>query len=426
MKSIPDAMKMIYKGFIALAIVVVYSSLVTIALQVGGTDLGVVPLLLYSSIAGTATMLVVSYFQDRGKSFLSLLKDKKGLIILSLTGIFAFAVSTLLFTWGTLGTTPSISAIVYRTYPLIIALLTPITLRQKVTGRQLLSLIVGFASVGIIISNGSLTTINFSELPYIGLVLSAAVAVALTTLVIKRYNASTTGFVLLANAVSTIFALIIVLIFHIAVPINLSGPSILAILIVGGFDLGIGSLFFYYAYKVFSTSLVGLATLAIPFLTVVFSFSLLGTSMQPYYFVAAGLLTIGVLMQGKDVLRAPEWLKKEGSAQSYIQIFDVTSAFLHTKVAEIDAIMKGNGRVLAVKLDSGVYDRIKDTLQGEKLQFGDSILVYTSSDRHLISEEESSFISEILGLDQGEIALMSAGNSDSGEKFLDAVGDKLT
>ena len=113
-----------YKGFVALAVVVIYSSLVTIALQVGGSNLGVVPLLFYSSIAGTVTMIVISYFQDRGKGFLSLLRDKKSLVILAITGVFAFAISTLLFAWGTLGTTPSISAIVYRTYPLIIALLS--------------------------------------------------------------------------------------------------------------------------------------------------------------------------------------------------------------------------------------------------------------------------------------------------------------
>jgi drug/metabolite transporter (DMT)-like permease len=418
-------MKMMYKGFIALAIVVIYSSLVTIALQVGGSSLGVVPLLLYSSIAGTATMLVVSYFQDRGKGFLSLLKDKKSLVILSITGIFAFAVSTLLFTWGTLGTTPSISAIVYRTYPLIIALLTPIALRQKVSRRQLLSLVIGFASVGIIISNGSLNTINFSELPYIGLVLLAALAVALTTLVIKRYNASTTGFVLLANVASTIFALIAVLIFHIAVPINLSTTSILAILVVGGFDLGIGSLFFYYTYKVFSTSLVGLATLAIPFLTVVLSFALLGTPMQPYYFVAAGLLTVGILIQGKEVVRAPEWLKEKDSAENYLTIFDVTSAFLNTKVDAIHDTMKGNGRVLAIKLKNEKYNSIKQTLDSESEKVVHKGLVYTSYDQSFVSKEESTFISDILGPEDDETVLMSAGHPVESEKFFDYIGNEM-
>ncbi len=411
-------MKMMYKGFAALAIVVIYSSLVTIALQVGGASIGVVPLLLYSSILGTATMLVLSYLQDRGKGFLMLLGDKKGLLILSITGVFAFAISTLLFTWGTLGTTPSVSAIVYRTYPLIIALLTPIVLRQKVSRRQLLSLIVGFASVGVIISNGSLTTINFSELPYIGLVLMAALVVALTTLVIKRYNASTTGFVLLANLASTAFALMVMLVFHIAVPVNLSVPSMLAILIVGGFDLGIGSLFFYYSYKVFSTSLVGLATLAIPFLTMGLSFALLGMQMQPYYFIAAGLLTVGLFIQGREMLKAPEWLKKEDPVGNYLQIFDVTSAFLNTKADAIHDTVRGNGRVLAVKMKNGEYETIRSIIHNDASLLEKKFFVYTNSARELVSEEENNFISEILGVQEDEIALMCAGDPDLGEKFL--------
>ena len=406
-------MKIMYKGLIALAVVVVYSSLVTIALQVGGTEIGVLPFLLYSSLAGTVTMLVISYFQDRGKGLLSLLKDKKSLVILSITGIFAFAISTLLFTLGTLGTTPGTSAIVYRTYPLIIALLTPITLRQKVSNRQLLSLIIGLAGVGVIIANGSLTTLNFSELPYIGLVLLAAIVVALTTLVIKRYNASTTGFVLLANIASTIFILVVILAFHIVIPINLSMSSALAVFVVGGFDLGIGSLFFYYSYKVFSTSFVGLATLAIPFLTIILSFVLLGTLMQPYYFAAAGLLTVGVLMQGNGVLRAPEWMKNNNSAENYLQIFDVTSAFLNTKMDTIHCTMNGNGRVLAVKMKSHEYEAMKNDIA--KLE--QKLLVYTNSMEEFVSKEESKFISEILGLKEGETALMCAGNPDLGEEF---------
>ena len=206
-------MKTISRGFFALIFVVLESALVTIALQVGGSSIGAVPLLLYASIAGALTMLVVAYLQDKGKEFISILRDRKTLLILALTGIFTFAIGTLTLTWGTLGTTPSISAIVYRTYPLIIAILTPMTLRQKVNTRQLLGLALGFISVGIVLSNGSLTSINFSELPYIALVLFSALTVVVSTLIIKAYNTSTTAFILIGNIASLIFVLPIILIF---------------------------------------------------------------------------------------------------------------------------------------------------------------------------------------------------------------------
>ena len=411
-------MKIIYKGFFALAFVVLYSSLVTIALQTGGNSIGALPLLLYSCVVGTATMLVVSYFQDRGRGFISLLKDKKILLILAVTGIFAYAISTLLFTFGTLGTTPSVSAIIYRTYPLIIALLTPLTLKQRVSSRQLLSLIIGFASVGIVLTNGSFTSINLQELPYIGFVLLSALAVAITTIIIKKYNASTIGFVILANAASTIFTVFIILIFHISVPINLSISTILSIIVIGAFDFGIGSLFFYYSYKVFSTSLVGMSTLAIPFLTIILSFVLLDTSIQPYYFFAAVVLTIGILLHEKGALHAPERVKESPGLQK-MTVYDVTSAFIENHTKDIYECIRGNGRALAIKLEGNVkYEKE----HYEQLFKQRNYIVFTSREpHHGIRKEEIEFINEIIGLKEGETALIAIGDPKNIESIFEEL-----
>ena len=113
--------------------------------------------------------------------------------------------------------------------------------------------------------------------------------------------------------------------------------------------MGIGAALFYYSSKVFSTSTFGVSTLATPFLTIVLSFALLGSPMKFYYFLAAILMGIGILLQDKDALRAPERLKKVKNPK-HVQMYDVTSAFVEAQAEDIKAYVKGGGRALAIKL----------------------------------------------------------------------------
>jgi drug/metabolite transporter (DMT)-like permease len=414
-------MKIIHKGIFALIFVVLYSALVTVALQVGGSSIGAIPLLLYSSLFGTAIMLIVAYFQDRGRGLTLLLKDRKSLLILIITGVFAYAVSTLLLTWGTLGTTPSVSAIVYRTYPLIIALLTPFTLKQRVSGRQFLALLIGLVSVGIVMANGSITAINLSELPYIALVLLSALAVAATTIVIKKYNASTSGFVVIANIASAFFAVFLVLIFHISVPVNLSLPAVLSIFLIGGLDLGIGSFLFYYSYKTFTTSLAGLSTLVIPFLTIIFSFLILGTPLLPSYFLAASLLTAGIFLQERNALHAPERLKTNKTPKN-MQIYDVTSAFAGDHTKDIYSHIKGGGRALAIKLHEGEhYDKMHMRIFGKR-----GCIAFTSTHPYKgVSKDEIEFLNKIIGYEKGEVILIAVGDPNKLELAFKEFKDKF-
>ena len=396
-------METLYKGILALCFVILESALVTIGLQVGGAAIGAVPLLFYSSIVGIATMFIVIYYQDRGRALKVFLKDRKGLIMLFLTGLFGFGVGTLALTLGTLETTPSMSAIVYRTYPLIIAVLTPLTLRHRVSRKQLFALLLGFVGVGIVLSNGSLTTINFSELPYILLVLFAALTTAISTLSIKAYNTSTTAYTLLGNVSSLFLTVLLILIFHISVPISLSLPAILSIFLIGGIELGVGCVLFYYCYKIFSTATAGLGMLTIPFLTVILSFVLLGTEIHIYYFVAAGILTLGILLQEGKILNAPELLKKR-DALKHIQIYDVTSAFIENST--IYSYIRGGGRALAIRSEVGKYRGDAH----EHLFKKKDCIVFTNLKPHIaVRREEIDFINEMVGFREGEMLLIAVG-----------------
>ena len=367
-------------------------------------------MLLYTSLVGIVTMLVVAYLQDKWKGLVSLFRSKGNLPVISLAALLAYPIYLLLLTMGTLGTTPSVSGIVLRTYPIFIAILTPLALRQKVSSKQLAALLLGFVSVYVIFSNGSLVHIDTVQLPYILLVLGASLATALPAILLRRYNVSVSGFIVLADAISIALTIPAILILHVSLSSSLSIPVIASILYIGAIESSIGGLLFYYSYKVFTTSLVGNAMLAIPFLNILFSFLLLGTPMEPYYFIAAVLLSIGIFMQGRESLRAPEHLKRKSMLKN-MQIFDVTGAFENNYGEGLYPHVQGSQKALAIKLNEGMaYD---DGLHGEIFSKR-NCLAFTCAKPHGDAKaNEIEFVNDLLGLKGGENALICMGDPAS-------------
>lgn len=409
--SSPSAnMKTFDKAIFALIFVVVETSFTTIALQIGGSSIGALPMLLYTSVVGMATMLVVAYVQDRWKGLFSIFRSKGNLPVISMAALLGYPIYLLLLTLGTLGTTPSVSGIVLRTYPIFIAILTPLALRQRVSSKQLGALLLGFVSVYVIFSSGSLVHVNTAQLPYILLVLGASLATALPAILLRRYNVSVSGFIVLADAISIALAIPAILILHVSLSSSLSLPVLVSVLYIGAIESSIGGLLFYYCYKVFTTSLVGNAMLAIPFLNILFSFLLLGTPMEPYYFIAAILLSIGIFVQGRESLRAPEHLKRK-SALKNLQIFDVTGAFENNYGEGLYPYVQGSQKALAIKLKEGMaYD---EGMHGEIFSKR-NCLAFTCAKPHSDTRAgEIEFVNDMLGLKGGENALVCMGDPAS-------------
>ena len=304
-------MKILYKGVLALTLFVLQSALVTVALDVGGTDIGTVPFLLYANVIGAVTIFFVMYLIDGCRELLSLLNDPKRLVAIFTIGVLVAVVAEALLVIGTVQTNASVSGIVYRMYPLMIVALTPIFLRHRVNTKQLFGLLLGFAGAYIMLSNGTVISLSLTELPALAMLVGSAFIIAVTTLLIKKYNIGTLVFMEISALAGIIFFLPAAMILHIPLPFSLSVGTVLSLLFIGAIDFGIGGVLFYYSYKLFNTTLAGMASLAIPVLTVILAFLLMGTTMQPYYFSAIVLLAIGTLIQGKEIIKAPQYIPKQ-------------------------------------------------------------------------------------------------------------------
>ena len=304
-------MKILHKGILALLFVVLQSALVTIALDVGGTNIGAVPFLLYSNFVGVIVMFFVMYWQDRCNEFFSLFRKPGRLIAIFVIGILISVVAEVLLVIGTVQTNASISGIVYRMYPLIIVVLTPLFLRHRITAKQLIGLLFGFASAYVILSNGTIVSLNVSEIFALLMLVCSAIVTAVTTLLIKKYNIGAAVFMEVSALAAVAFFTPAAIFLHTPIPTSLSTGTLLSILFIGAVDFGIGGALFYYSYKLFNTTMAGIASLATPFLTVILAFILIGTQVQPYYFIATILLATGMIIQGKDLVSAPEYITKQ-------------------------------------------------------------------------------------------------------------------
>jgi drug/metabolite transporter (DMT)-like permease len=419
-------MKMLHRGLLSLAFVILESALVPIALNVGGIAIGVVPLLFFTSLVSTITLAFISYFEDRGEGFFRILRSKKTLIPLLVAGFLGFGITQLLQNIGTVGTNPSISAVVWRSWVIMVAVLTPPMLKQKVTRRQYASVLLGFASVYLIASKGLVLSLNMQQLPFIAALLASGFALSLSTLMAKKYNATTTGFVLLASISTLVFSAPLTFFYWQAASLVFSANVILVILFLGVIDAGIGAVFYYHSFKTFSTPFAGSALLSIPFFTILLSYLLIGTPIEWYYLVAAIVLAAAIFVQGDQAITAPE-RTKSASTIDKMQIFDITSAFISNKDPLIYGAVQGSGRALAIKLERLKFDASRHTKIFDK----NNCAVFTTASPHpAMLPEEVEFIRELMGLNQEEDALISIGYPKNierafGEFMLNTESDRL-
>ena len=407
-------MKEMRKGGLVLLFVMLQSAIVTIFLDIGGSSIGAVTFLFYANLVGALTMLLIMYSQDRCREFLLIFKKRENLLLLMAMAFIIAVVAELLLVVGTIQTTPSISGILYRLFPIFIALLTPVVMRQKISVRQYASLVLGFAGVYVILSNGSLLALDISELPAILMLVGSAIATAIPTLMVRKLNVSSSVFMALSTIIAVIVFLPTIFILHENLFPAFSISTLASIIFIGAIEFGIGGVFYYYSYKRFNTSLTGAAMMSTPFLTVIMSYLILGTPMQPYYFLAAGLLAIGVIVQNREFLSAPE-RRKESIKLKNIRIFDVTSAFISNKSPVIKDFVSGNNRALAIKLGENEVKKFgeKEAETTEKAIF----FMHTEPPPD-IEGEEIDFLIEILDLQAESVALVGMGDPETVERVL--------
>ncbi|MGC8649184.1 MAG: DMT family transporter [Candidatus Micrarchaeia archaeon] len=415
-------MKIFLKGIIVVLFFVISASLVTIALEIGGVNIGPIPFLIYANLFGFLTMLIFIYFDNRSGRFLKLLHDYKRFILILIIGASVSIISELFLLIGTINTNPNIASIVYRAYPLFILLITPFLIKQKIKLKHIIALLFAFFSMFIVLYNGAnniYITFNFNWLPYVILLIISAFIIAVTTLLIKKYNIDSILFMAISAAEAFVFFLSLAFIEHIPLIFSFSIPALISLLFIGIIDFGIGGVLFYYSYKILNPSTTGIAMLSVPFLTFLFSFVLLGEKITIYYLLAALLILFAILIQGKDLFYAPEYrynrkYKNEKKLKEGVT-FDITNTFISNKIFS-DRLSAGE-KAVAIKLPKKDKGRLK---------FNNNVItIEINEDKDFITKEEKYFIKYLTNLKEDEELLIIIGAPNKIDKIIENIEDRL-
>ncbi|MDE1810563.1 MAG: DMT family transporter [Candidatus Micrarchaeota archaeon] len=405
-------MKIMYKGLLAICFVAVELAFMTVLMSVGGGSLGVLQFLFLTMLIAVAASLAISFASDRFTGLLKTLRSPKVLALMAVVGVLDIGVAQLLLTIGSVGSNPSVAGIVYRSWVIIMALLSPVLLRNRISRMQGAAIALGFVGIYIVAAHGSLVGISTAQLPYIAAVLGAALCVAIANLAIKRYNADTVGSVVVFNLASLGFAAVLLLATHQAASFQIPLPALAAAVFLGAVTYGVGNVAYMYSLKRLNHMMVGSITLAVPFLTVLLSFALLGTAIKLYYIGAAALIGGAIFLQSRASSRAP--VRTTRSLMEQMQIFDITGAFINTKSEAIEEMVGGGNRALAIKLDEP-YSSDDHSKVFEK----HGCIAFTDRAPHEeVRKDEVEFIRDMLGVGEDQTALIGMGNPDRLETAL--------
>ncbi len=410
-------MKSSYKGFVALAIVVIEISLWSVFLQIGGKNIGLLPELFYGFLIGSVVSIGISLTKDKGKGLASIIKRKDMLLIMLFAGLLNDVLTQLFLGIGTLGTNPAIGGIVYRSWVILVALLTPLVLKQRVKPKQMLATIIGFLGIYIILSGGTLSAFSSTESGYVGVLILSALCSTGSILIMNRYNVDTAGAIALFNIISLVIVAALVVTTHTSINVAFTPSTIISILFLGIVAYGIGTMLYYYSVKILGPLITGNSILSVPFLTIAFSFLLVGTQIKLYYIAAALLASVGIVLQ-RRYSSIPEHISSNKSLNQ-LYIFDVTGVFATSNGHEIREKMNGKNRAFAIRSNDSEFN---SDLHKNIFLKRDCIVFTTSNPHGEVKSEEVRFISDVMELRKNEMALIGIGDprrlEDAFEEFV--------
>lgn len=252
------------------------------------------------SLGGTLCSGVLVAIRPGASPWAVYARDRGQLTLLLSWGFGSFTVLVLALAAGTHTLSASLTAIVYRTWPLMLGVLAWPILGERLTGRQWGGLAIGFA--GIVAAYAWAGTVLFpaGAALLVAFLFVGAFADAVAAAYSKRYRpANMLSFVFLCNVIALgCFAALGggAALSHVG---TLTGPQVAAVVFLAGpQNVGLTILFVLSYNVVDATAPVALVYLASPFVTFGLDFLFLREPILPAYWLIAGGVLGGAVLMG--------------------------------------------------------------------------------------------------------------------------------
>lgn len=405
---------------IYLVLALLLGAMVPIALKVGQQNISIYEFLFLVYLLALPTSLLFVYLSNKQERLKSHLKNARDFLTIALIGLLNYALLEYGLTYAEGFVSASLATAVYRTFPLLMLIFLPVMLRERISAYQIAALLLGFSGLYIAITGGNIFSLGSANAAIVVFLIVIALSGAFATVLVKKYSFDMTASMFIFNL--SVFILSILLFLASGTRFALPNSSaLIAVLYIGVvYNVFVGFMY-YSALRMLKTTFVTNLYFLSPFITFLYASVLLSEPIQPYYIAIAVLVSIGLLIQMFD-RRGGGYLAKSKSAQSRFVIHDVTSAFIHTDAPLIYSAIKKGGRVLAVKLDAANITDLEPRIKSNRknaVQGG--ALVYTNTDKSFVNVDQDEFIRGIMGVNDNEMVLMSAGDPDMSEKILESI-----
>ncbi|MEM0149825.1 MAG: EamA family transporter [Candidatus Micrarchaeaceae archaeon] len=406
-------MKIKLVGYLLLAIALMLSAAMPIAFKVG-SNINPLKLMLFASFIGTVASLAITVAKGTTRQALGYFTQKRPFLVMAAFGVFDYTILTLIFSFSTHFVSASLVAVVYRTWALMLVLLAPFIVRERISKYDIIAVLLGFSSFAVVMLQGTPLSMPLAVLPFVGIVLIGAFLDALTNAVTKRYSYELTSSIFAYNLIAFAIFLPLAIFFNQANFVGISMSDIAAMGFIGiVVDVAL-TFAFVSAIRMLNVTFVGTSNILVPFITIIMSYALLGEAVYWYYFIIAIGVAAGLLVQ-RFAPKTTNYITRNKSNEAYA-IFDVSGAFVNTQSPMIYKMMKGNGRALAIKIAGSkhLYDAMKSSIND-----GDEFIIFPAHKPHSeVKAQELEFINDVIGAKDDDLVFVGIGKPESIEDRL--------
>jgi len=259
----------------------------------------------------TALIVLLPWMLKKG-SF-SALKDRQLLVRLVLLGFFGVFLFNSFLYMGLRHTSAINATLINSLNPVLVALLSVVWLKDKITHRQIIGLIISVSGILWIESHGKLNNIvNIQFNPGDVFILIAAFFWAyysnLAKLVMQKIPAMEAAALALFTGVIFLIPVSIVEL-HFTSSIDLGWETIITVLYLGIFSSFVALYFWFYGIDKLGGARAANYYNLIPFFGIIMAVIFLGEKVYPFQLVGGALILAGVYYSSRSKKAAPEPLK---------------------------------------------------------------------------------------------------------------------
>ncbi|MDE1873554.1 MAG: DMT family transporter [Candidatus Micrarchaeota archaeon] len=403
-------MRIQVRGYVLLFSALMFTAITPIA-YVLGNGINPIALMLLVSLAGTLISFALSFVKGTLHHVKTYFTTRNGAFAILSFGILAYTLLSLIFSYVTHYVNADLVAVVYRSWPLMLILMAPVLMRERMTKYDGLGVIIGFSSLAVTLVGGTAISIPEQYLPFVLLLLLGAFFDAFVSGVSKKYNYELTSSIFAYNAVSfTIFLPLALLTGSLSFS-GFGASTALGVILLGAVQNVLLTFLFVASFRRVRTSIASNVFIVSPFFTMLLSALFLSTPIEPYYLVVAFGVAFGILIQHMQPRAANRVTKRRN-----LTIFDVTGTFLDNPNPEISRCITGDGRAFAIRINKSSFDEQLHS-QIFKSRY---CLAFTNDAPHQDAQgEEMRLIGRAMALKRGEAALIGMGDPDELEAAFD-------